>query len=48
MKIEGYNNITALARPLGRALHSINGLDPKGEVEVRSDKLKKKVYLLRK
>ena len=49
ISIPGYENATALARSLGRSLHNKNsGLDPKGEIEVRSDPIKKKVYLLRK
>lgn len=49
INIPGYDNVTALARSLGRSLHNKNsGLDPKKEIEVRSDPIKKKVYLLRK
>ncbi len=49
ISIPGYDNPTSLARSLGRSLHNKNsGLDPKGEIEVRSDPIKKKVYLLRK
>jgi len=48
IKIEGYDNSTALARSLGRSLHNKNsGLDPEKKIEVRSDPVKKKVYLLR-
>lgn len=49
INIEGYDNTTALARSLGRSLHNKNsGLDPKGEIEVRSDPIKGKVYLLKR
>lgn len=44
-----YASLKSLARSLGRILHNKEkGLDPDNEIEVRSDKEKNKVYLLRK
>lgn len=48
VEIKDYKNTTALARSLGRILHAKSGgLDPNRNIEVRSDKAKGKVYLLR-
>jgi len=46
--VEGYSNIAALSRSLGRMLHGGNSaLDPDKKITVRSDPIKEKVYLLR-
>lgn len=49
IQVEGYSSITALARSLGRILHGgDSALDKEDKIQVRSDPIKEKVYLIRK